>query len=114
MARKRSKILTEREFEVMDAIWELGEASVHQIREKMGNKDRAYTTVATIVAHLENKEVIKHRKQGRIYLFSPERTRENEQRSALSYVLYTFFGGDKSKMKDILNTIIQRKKNESN
>ena len=36
MARRKAKIFSEREMEVMNAVWKLGRASVKQIRDEMG------------------------------------------------------------------------------
>ena len=56
MARRRGKILSERELEVMIAVWKLGRGTVKDIRMAMGgDKAGAYTSVATMLKFLETK-----------------------------------------------------------
>jgi BlaI family transcriptional regulator, penicillinase repressor len=77
--------LTRFELEVMDVLWELGEASVRQLLEELPEHRRpAYTTVQTIVQRLEVKgAVARARKIGNAFMFRPLLSR----RSALGRLL---------------------------
>ena len=61
MARPRAKELTERELEVMHAFWQLGESTVAEVRDCLAEqgRDLAYTTVATLVRILTEKDFLK-------------------------------------------------------
>ncbi len=68
MARRRAKIFSEREMEVMNAVWKLGRASVKQIRDEMGGDNAgAYTSIATMLKFLESKDALRHEQYGRTY-----------------------------------------------
>lgn len=92
MARQKSKIFSQRELEIMNAVWDLGRAKVRDIRERMGGeKAGAYTSIATMLKFLENKGAVKHRIVGRTYYFEPRISRERAGAQALRYVLRGFF-----------------------
>ena len=94
MARRRSKILSQRELEVMNAVWNLGRASVRQVREELGGeKAGAYTSIATMLKFLEKKSILRHRKVGRTYFYYSRHTRMEEQLKAAHYFLHYYFEG---------------------
>jgi len=62
---------------VIEAIWELREASVRQIWKQLSQKkDLAYTTVLTAMQRLEQAGWLRHRVEGRKNIYMPTRTRE--------------------------------------
>lgn len=106
MARRRSAILTSREYEVMDAVWNLGEGNIHAIREEMGdNKAGEYTSVATMLRYLEQKEMITHHQEGKTFYYKPLKQRHEIQQEALRYMLETFFGNDKQLLLHFLSKL---------
>ena len=71
--------LHELEAEVMDAVWDLGEASVRQVVDALNPtaaKPRAYTTYMTILSRLHKKGLVTRRREGRTDLYRPSYTRE--------------------------------------
>lgn len=94
MARHRSKIFSERELEIMNALWDLRKASVREIREHLGgDKAGAYTSIATMLKFLEHKGAAKHTIAGRTYFFEPRITKQRAAANALKYVLRGYFSG---------------------
>ncbi len=84
---------------VMDAVWELGEASVQQVRENVDPKQAlAYTTVLSVMQKLEKQGWLRHRAQGRAYVYQPARSREQVGSGALGTLLEKVFGGDRLMM----------------
>jgi predicted transcriptional regulator len=66
--------LHELEAEVMEQLWELGEASVRQVMQALNarsGKDRAYTTYMTILARLHKKGVLDRRRDGKTDFYTP-------------------------------------------
>jgi predicted transcriptional regulator len=60
--------LPELETEVMERVWALGEATVHAVRDELNarsEKQRAYTTVMTVMARLYAKGLLKKEHRGR-------------------------------------------------
>jgi len=53
--------LTQRELDVMSVLWELGEATVHEVRERV-DPALAYTSVSTMLRMLETKGYVGHRR----------------------------------------------------
>lgn len=71
--------LHELEAEVMEEVWRQGSATVravlHALNER-SDKQRAYTTIMTILARLERKGVLERQKQGKGFVYTPKATRD--------------------------------------
>src|ERR1700754_4919306 len=52
--------LGDRELDVMAVLWELGDGTVAEVRDKLP-ADLAYTTVLTILRKLETKGLVRHK-----------------------------------------------------
>jgi predicted transcriptional regulator len=89
MAYKRAIRLTKLEMEIMDALWDLGSASIREIRERLPETKRpAYTTVQTIIRRLEEKGAVRLTKQiGNAHIFEPLVTREAAHRRLIDELL---------------------------
>jgi BlaI family penicillinase repressor len=79
---------------VMEQVWELGEASVHQVRKKLSrNKKLAYTTILTAMQKLEKAGWLDHRSEGKTYVYFPTRSREEAgAKSVRKFIERTFNG----------------------
>jgi BlaI family transcriptional regulator, penicillinase repressor len=85
--------LSRREREIMDAIFELGEAaSAEAIRERLADPP-SYSAVRAMLAKLEAKGHIRHREEGLRYVYSPITPRTAARRTALQQLVRVFFGG---------------------
>ncbi|MEA2721095.1 MAG: hypothetical protein QOJ39_2959 [Candidatus Eremiobacteraeota bacterium] len=94
MARRRSVPLTEVEQRLMEIMWATGPATVGQVVEALPEMDRpAYNTVQTMMKILERKGYVKHRNEGRAFVYQAVVDREAAARTALSQVVQRFFGG---------------------
>lgn len=92
MARKKSPTLTEAEVRLMEVLWEREEATVGDVLEALQSpQGPAYTTVLTTMRILEKKGYIRHRKQGRAFLYAPVVDRETARRSVVKYMVSRFF-----------------------
>jgi BlaI family penicillinase repressor len=80
---------------VIEVVWELGEASVHQVRKELAPKKKlAYTTVLTAMQKLEKAGWLRHRTVGKIYIYSPTRTKEQAGEKSVRKFLERMFDGD--------------------
>ncbi|MCZ6651998.1 MAG: BlaI/MecI/CopY family transcriptional regulator [Planctomycetota bacterium] len=80
---------------VMEVVWEKGEASVSDVRRALGRSKRsAYTTVLTVLQKLDKAGWVKHRSEGRTYIYSAKRSREDEGARSLKGYLDRVFQGD--------------------
>ncbi|MEX1010473.1 MAG: BlaI/MecI/CopY family transcriptional regulator [Balneolaceae bacterium] len=69
--RKSLTPMGETEMEVLNHVWDMGEASVGDVRERVLQKRQvAYTTIMTVMKNLHNKGYLKYRKQGMSYIYS--------------------------------------------
>ncbi len=66
-----SKQLTKAEEQIMQILWDLDEASVKEIINKLPEPKPAYNTVSTIIRILETKEFVGHKPIGRGYVYHP-------------------------------------------
>jgi predicted transcriptional regulator len=61
---------TPREMDVMSILWDLGSATVAEVKERMPDP-LAYTTVLSLMRTLEEKELVRHEEEGRAYRYYP-------------------------------------------
>ena len=85
-------VFTDRELDIMAALWEAGEATVSDVRARVQD-DLAYTTVQTVLRILEEKGYVAHREEGRAHVFYPLVEREAAGTSALDRLRRKLFGG---------------------
>lgn len=85
-------VLTDREAEFMEVLWEHGPSTVTEVREKLAD-DPAYTTVLTILRNLESKGYVGPTKDGRAHRYAPLVERDVARRSALKDLSDKFFQG---------------------
>jgi BlaI family transcriptional regulator, penicillinase repressor len=81
---------------VMEAVWDLGEATVQQVRDRLGREPSpAYTTVLSVMQKLEKAGWLTHRAEGRSYLYRPSRSREEAGATSLRGFIDRVFRGDR-------------------
>lgn len=80
---------------VMEIVWELGEATVNDVRDKLARrKPLAYTTVLTVMQKLDKTGWLAHREEGRAYVYRPTRSRDEAGRSSLRQFINRVWAGD--------------------
>jgi len=76
----------------MSVLWDLGDATVAEVREQLADK-LAYTTVLTVLRTLEQKGYVEHTGEGRAHRYHPLVQRETAGRSALRRLVDKVFQG---------------------
>jgi len=95
MKKKSLDDLGELQRSVIEIIWELGRANVHEVRERLaGKKELAYTTVLTALQKLEKGGWLRHRSEGKSYVYLPTGTREQAGVKSLRKFIKHVFDGD--------------------
>lgn len=94
MARQQPA-LARREREIMDVVYRLGGATSRQIREELQDPPHP-AAVRTLLRILESKGQLRHTKDGPRHVYAPTTPRSVAQRSAVSHLLSTFFGGSRA------------------
>ncbi len=92
------KQLTKAEEEVMQWLWQLKEANVASIIDKMPKPKSAYNTISTIIRILENKKFVTHRKEGKGYIYFPLVTKEEYSNQSLTKLIDNYFNGSFTNM----------------
>jgi BlaI family transcriptional regulator, penicillinase repressor len=83
---------TDRELDIMAALWDLGPATVPEVRERLPD-ELAYTTVQTILRTLESKGFVTHHEDGRFHRYRATVQREEAEQSALNRLVAKLFRG---------------------
>ena len=90
--------LTQRELDIISVLWELGEATVTEVRDRV-DPALAYTSVSTMVRNLEMKGFVSHRRgEGKTHVYFPVIDAETAGESALGRVLNKIYGGSPFKL----------------
>ena len=84
--------LSRRERQIMDIIYQRGQATAAEVLEKLPNPP-GYSAVRAMLRLLEEKGYLKHEQDGPRYLFKPTLAREKARKSAMKQMLETFFDG---------------------
>ena len=79
-----------RELDVMNALWDLGSATVTEVLDTIPD-DLAYTTVLTILQRLKRKGHVRHEDEGQAHRYFPLVQREEAQDSAIQRVTRKLF-----------------------
>ena len=94
MSKKNEKLLTEVELELMNILWGLGEGTVNDVIENLPRgRELAYTSVSTMLRILEQKEVLKARKEGRGHVYVPRMKKADYESKTVRHVVDKVFGG---------------------
>lgn len=99
--------LTQRELDIMSVLWDLGEATVTEVRDRV-DPDLAYTSISSMIRTLELKGYVAHRRgEGKTHVYYPAIDPETAGKSALDRVLDKIYGG--SPIKLLAQLVEQRK-----
>lgn len=100
MARPPAKDLTERELEVMQVFWKRGDSTAAEIRDELADagQDLAYTTVATLIRILTEKQCVQQITDERPFLFRPIRSYEDVSARMLDDLLDRVFQGSREEL----------------
>lgn len=90
--RKKSPTLTEAELRLMDVLWNKRRATVGEVAEALPPPPLAYNTVLTTMRILEQKGYVRHKEEGRAYVYEPIVERDDAANNAVGHLLKRFFG----------------------
>lgn len=91
---KRLSPLSDAQLEIMNAVWDLHEASVGDVWKVLSEqRPVARNTVQTMMTRLDEKGWLKHRQQGRAFLFKASVARDSTLRTLVDRLVETAFSG---------------------
>jgi predicted transcriptional regulator len=100
MARPKASELTERELEVMHVFWNGGEQTVAAARDELASagRDLAYTTVATLVRILAEKQFLRQTNEERPFRFRAIRSFEEVSGNLVTDLVRRVFSGSREQL----------------
>ncbi|HLQ36426.1 MAG TPA: BlaI/MecI/CopY family transcriptional regulator [Planctomycetota bacterium] len=91
----RTHKLGDLQLAILRVLWQRGEAAVADVHaELQPDRGLALTTIATMLRKLEEKGVVKHRENGRQFLYRPVVAAEQVQARMVGDLVDKLFGGD--------------------
>ena len=87
------KRLTKAEEDIMKVLWDLEEAGVQAILDKLPEPKPAYNTVSTVVRVLEDKGIVNYRKEGRIHIYFPLIEKSDYSNQSINQLIDGYFQG---------------------
>jgi predicted transcriptional regulator len=99
MPPRKSTTLTEAELRLMKLLWERGDSAVSDLVAAMPEGEAlAYTSVLTTVRILEQKGYVRHRQEGRAFVYSPCVEEGEASRSEIRHTMQRFFGNSRERL----------------
>ena len=83
----------------MEIVWERGEVTVTEVRNLLARKRKvARNTILTMIVRLEERGWLKHREEGRTFIYSAARPRSRSLGAKVSQMVDRFFSGSTEDM----------------
>ncbi|SHM35963.1 Predicted transcriptional regulator [Cyclobacterium lianum] len=90
---------TAAELEVLAIIWDLGEASVRDVHEKLAlDKETGYTTTLKIMQNMYAKGLLSRDEQKKRHVYRAEVSQKDTQQSLVKSFISKTFGGSAKKL----------------
>ena len=94
MAGRKALALTERQFAVLQVLWERGPLTVRGLMEHLpGGERQPYTTVLGLLQNMEKVGLVTHAEEGATYRYAPALTRRAATGALLRDFVARFFRG---------------------
>lgn len=95
----------------MEVVYERGEATAAEIQAALPDPP-SYSAVRALLSLLKKKEMLRHRKVGRMYVYSPVVSRDRAKKTVLDRVLQKFFANSIESVVATLIDLPSRKTSE--
>ena len=97
--RKGPNLPTGAEMRILNAVWQLGSATVDEIVNSFPEGQRPnYKTTQAFLRIMENKRFVSHSLRGRAFVYRPRVKRSEVRRSSLRSLLDRYFLGSRSEL----------------
>lgn len=104
--------LAGRQLAIMKVLWECGEASVAQVQQQLSVRPTlAYSTVSTVLSRMEQKGLVAHRKQDRVYLYRPAVSQDQAGQTMVGDVIRRICDGSPAQL---VNHLLESDQVDSN
>jgi predicted transcriptional regulator len=81
------------EYDILARLWEVGEGSVRELHDHLGESDGlVYTTTAKVVDRLREKGLVERQPRGRAFIYRPRVAREEVENARARRAVSRLFG----------------------
>ncbi len=87
-----------REEQIMQILWQLGEAVIKEIREEFSDPKPHYNTIATLVKNLEKKGYVNHKTIGNVHQYFTVISKEDYQKREIKSLIKNYFNNSYKNM----------------
>ncbi len=85
---------TESELEILNILWEKGEATVREVHEELSkHKDAGYTTTLKLMQIMFEKRIVTRDDSSKTHIYAPAITREKTQEHLVGKMINSLFAG---------------------
>jgi BlaI family transcriptional regulator, penicillinase repressor len=85
---------TESELEILQVLWEKGEATVREVHEELAkHKDAGYTTTLKLLQIMFEKKLVTRDDSSKTHIYSPAVSREKTQKQLVGKMINSLFAG---------------------
>lgn len=103
MADSENYRLGNLQLRIMQVLWELGAATVAEVQDGLAG-EQAYTTIATMLRKMEERGLVRHREQGRRFLYEAAVAEAEVARSMAGDLVDRLFAGS---LADTMSHLLQ-------
>ena len=99
--KKQRRKLSPANLEIMKVVWEKGEVAVNEVVEAVNAKRKRpvrRTTIQVQMNRLEDYGWLKHREEGRTYIYSAAAEKQKTRREILEDIKNRVFGGSRAEL----------------
>lgn len=95
MKEREKPVPSERELQALKILWQRGEATVREVYDELAlrGEQLAYTTVLSLFQTMEQKGLVSHRAEGKVYFYSAKVRKESTFRRLARGFLDNVFDG---------------------
>jgi predicted transcriptional regulator len=90
---------TEKEFQILQIMWEKGSVAVKDVHESMGGDSaNGYTTILKLMQIMHEKGLVTRQKSGKLHLYKAVPTEERTRQFMLDKLIHTVFQGSAAQL----------------
>ena len=90
MSARLQNALSRRERQIMDVVYRSKSVSVQEVLDELPDPP-SYSSVRALLGILEHKGFLKHRKNGRKYIYTPAISRKRAIQTSIRHLLHMYF-----------------------
>jgi predicted transcriptional regulator len=96
MGSEQTHRLGDLQLSIMQALWKNGASGVADVQQAIGGH-LAYTTIATMLRKMEDRHLVRHRQEGRRFIYEAEVSQRDVTRSMADRLVDRLFAGSLSR-----------------